>query len=119
MVRAIQIAGTGFLGIVAQAAVDPTGTFAGLEKLGIAATTIVILLWLLKGEREERRTTATRLDQLQEEIRRDHTAVINGHAEAMRANATAMTENARAQARLAEVMDRRRYTDGNHDSAGG
>lgn len=111
MVRAIQIVGTGALGIIAQAAVDPSGTFAGLEKLGIAAVTVAILFWLLRAEREERRATALRLDQLQEEIRRDHTAVISGHAEAMKMNAAAMAENARASVRLAEVMDRRRYTD--------
>ncbi len=106
MVRAIQIVGTGMLGIIAQAAVDPAGAFAGLEKLGIAAVTIGILLWLLRAERDERQTALGRLDSLQEDIRREHGAVISGHAEAMRENARAQERHALAQERMTEVLGR-------------
>jgi hypothetical protein len=91
----------GLAGMTATAVVDTfsAGDIAGFEKLGIAAVTIAILLYLLKNERDERRETAKEYRALQDDIRKTQNTIIADHSEAMR-------EHGRAQVRLADVLDR-------------
>lgn len=113
MIRVLGVIATGAVGIVAQAAVDPTTAWAGLEKLGIAGIVIAVLYWLLQQERAERRTEreerlgiTARFEKLQEDIRKDHTDVISRHAEAMKENAAASKHLATVIGRCAGVGGR-------------
>lgn len=99
IIKSVAIGVVGLTGMAATTAFDPS-PFISYEKIGIAAITIGILLYLLVMERNDRIAMTKKYQELQEGILRSHTIVLEKSAEAMREHAHAMT-------RLAVALDRR------------
>ena len=88
----IGTATAGTLGTLVVGQVDASG-FAGLERFGIAAATIAILLVLYKQERDERLTISKKNDELHvdrlrshDDARRELTGIISTHSEALKSH---------------------------------
>jgi hypothetical protein len=101
--KTIGIAAVGIVGMAATTLADPyqIAGIAGLEKIGIAAVTVAILLYLLRQERAERQRLMEDYKELQAEVRREIQPALTAHGEAMR-------EFGKALGRLADALDRRR-----------
>ena len=99
MIRPIGIGAIGLCGMMLNSVVDPENAVS-LERLGISAITIVILLYMLKSERDERMKMGNEYRALQDETRKENWRALAAHADAM-------AEHAKAQNHLAVVLDRR------------
>jgi hypothetical protein len=89
---------------LAQANTDFSSAFVGIEKLGIAAVTIAIVVKLYLGEREERKEVQRKADEERKEAQRTlHTAIERERAKDERL----LTTTTQILERISEVIEKK------------
>jgi hypothetical protein len=81
------------VGMLAQASEPGVAiSFAGVEKLGVAAILVAVLLWLLKEERADRAAVQREMRELERSVRDSLIPIVDRHTEVLERSVQAHQE---------------------------